>query len=215
MKIFPSIPPTQLFNLEHLLKQLEPLSAGFHLDIMDNHVVPNITWGPDAANAIDYHVAKPSWIHLMVEDPEKLIQRLALKHHSIVAWNVELPVNHAFIIDMVKQRQWSACLAINPSTSLEVIKPWLLSIDRLLIMAVHPGFSGQSFKQETYRTLEQARVLKDQHSHLVIALDGGLNEDNIARVSAYGVQEVAIGSAIFSQKSPLKALEALQALAKK
>src|SRR5437660_148073 len=141
MSIFTSLMAADPLNLEHAINQLQPYCAGFHLDIMDNHFVPNITWGAATVNAIAQKVEKSKkiWVHLMVDNPYDFYETLFLADGSLVSFHLESKVNHADLIKRIKEKKQRASLAINPKTAASEIIPFLHVIDHILVMSVEPG----------------------------------------------------------------------------
>lgn len=177
--IFPSLISADLLNLERTINQLEPYCAGFHLDIMDNHFVPNLTWGTMFIDAIGRCAAKQLWVHLMVDNPSSWATRMHLPAQSIVSFHLESllsppttachhtctqetsstnPIHQnsslvtesvIHLIKLIQNENWRASIAINPETPIAALFPFLRMLDHVLIMSVHPGASGQSFLPTT------------------------------------------------------------------
>ncbi len=200
-------------HLGAVIKKFDPICDGFHVDIMDNHFVPNLTWGSTFANAIDHASAKPTWVHLMVDDLERWLDILKLKQGSIVSFHVENKVNINKMISLIKQKGWKASLAVNPKTDLKEILPFAPLVDQILLMSVEPGFSGQAFIPEVIAKIEPLIALRAQQGlHFKIAMDGGINGGNISMLSHKGVDEFAIASGIFGESDPVSACTGLKRL---
>ncbi|MCK4517934.1 ribulose-phosphate 3-epimerase, partial [Candidatus Babeliales bacterium] len=169
MKIYPSLISSDLLNLDKTINQIDNYCDGFHIDVMDDHFVPNLTWGPAFVWAISEKTKLPLHVHLMVDEPEKWLDRVKLKKDDIFIFHVEAVVGwkENKVIDFIKKvtnlrAKAMGCkvgVAINPKTPVESIFSFLPSLDHVLIMAVEPGFSGQKFMPEV---LEKVAILKEQ-----------------------------------------------------
>jgi ribulose-phosphate 3-epimerase len=209
--IYPSLISADQQNLAHIIKDLDPYVAGYHLDVMDNHFVPNLTWNAHAVNTIAQLTNHSAWVHLMVINPIDWIDTLTLKPHSIVSFHAEALHNSPTeIIAAIKKKGWHASVAINPNTSVESIFPLLPLVDQVLIMSVQPGFSGQSFIADVVDKLKPLIEYRTSHNvSFRIGMDGGINENNIEMLARNGVDDFAIASGIFAHPNPVAALELL------
>ncbi len=210
VKIFPSLIAGNLLNIEQEIKKLEPYCDGFHLDIMDFHFVPNLTFGPATVNAIAKKTNKQLSVHLMVDNPIQWIELLALKQHDILTFHQEATNNYEMLIEAIKRRGLLASIAINPSTPLELIFPFINKLDHILLMSVNPGFAGQQFIPDVINKLRKLVDYKTMHNlKFIIAADGGINEYNIAKLTHQGVKEAVVGSALFNAPDQLVMLKKL------
>lgn len=216
LKIYPSLIASDLLTLGATIKELDPICAGYHLDIMDNHFVPNLTWGPQFINAIDAATSHPSWIHFMIDNPETLIGKLTAKAGSIATIHAEHLIKKNNIIADIRENKWRPSIALSPKMPVETIFPFLdLGIDHVLIMSVEPGFSGQEFIPDAISKLKSLIDYRDRHGlALTIAMDGGINEKNIHELVKSGLDTAAVATGIFGQKEYKKALMKLTELAK-
>ena len=155
MKIYPSLISADLLNLETVIKNLEPHCDGFHIDIMDNHFVPNLTWGPMFIKAIAQATEKPLFIHLMIDNPEDFLEKIHIKRASTVSFHIENTKNILQTIKRIKENKWHANIAIKPNTPLDELKPFLNDISSVLLMSVEPGFSGQQFLNSSLDRLKE------------------------------------------------------------
>lgn len=211
-KIYPSLISGDLLNLEQQIKALEPHCAGFHLDVMDFHFVPNLTWGPDFINAIRTATTQQLWIDLLVDEPLPYLSRLKLNHNDIVSIHYE-SIYDTNIFYQMHMKNWQASLALDPKTPIEVIIPFLDVIDHVLLMSVVPGFSGQEFVHESVEKLKKLHALREEHeAEFSIGMDGGLSATTLPLVVPYGVDTIAIASAIFNAPNPVEELKKLGAL---
>lgn len=191
---------------------LDPHCFGFHLDIMDGHFVPNITFGPTVANAVDRASVHPSWVHLMVDNPSLCIDALQLKPHSIVSFHLETNVDHEMVIYNIKEKNYRPSLAINPKTPPEKLFDFLnRMVDHVLIMSVEPGFSGQKFLPAVLHKVAVLHDFRRKHGlPFTIGLDGGITAALIPSIKQHCVDQIAVSSAIFTEKDRLAALERLR-----
>ncbi len=211
-KIYPSLMAANLLDLANEIKKLEPYSDGFHIDVMDNHFVPNITFGIDTINAVAKATSKQLWVHLMVENPEKFISLINLPPNSIFSFHWEAKNDPSFITE-IKEKGWLPSIALRPATNPETIFPVLKDIYQVLIMTVEPGFGGQRFLDSVVDKIDPlTNYRKAQNSDFKIGMDGGIDAENIAMLAQRGVDDFSIGSAIFNQSDPVLALQDLRQL---
>jgi len=199
--------------MEDEIKKLEPYCDGFHLDIMDNHFVPNLTFGADMVNAISNVTNKQLWVHLMVDDPENWCDTLQLPSQTIFSFHFESTKDIGGIIKRIKENNWQPSIAIKPKTAVSELFPMLHMIDQVLIMSVEPGFSGQRFLPASVDTLKALVAHRNEKKlPFVIGMDGGISAENIQLLAQEGAQDFAIASALFDQSDPVAALQQLKKL---
>lgn len=214
MQIYPSLLAAKPANLESLVVQLDPLVPGFHVDIMDNVFVPNTGIGLEITNKLAKLTIKQLWVHLMVREPEEFLGLLDIPAGSIVSFHIEARTSTPRLVQKIIDKGWLASMAINPTTSVEEIFPYLDRLHQALLMSVKPGFSGQRFLPETLAKIGPLVGFRNTSGlSFEIAMDGGIGISNIADLKAKGVDQVAIGSDIFNHK--LGAIEAYKLLEKK
>jgi ribulose-phosphate 3-epimerase len=208
IKIYPSLIASDILNLESEIKKLEPYCDGFHLDIMDYHFVPNLTFGPLIINQISKITDKQLWIHLMVTNPKVYLDSLLLKKNDIFSFHFESKQEIVTLISEIEKRELQSSLVINPETDIDMIKPYLFTVNQITIMSVHPGFSGQRFLDATYDKLNNLNIIKQkQNLKFNIGIDGGVNKDNISKLSDIGGTEFVIGSALFKEENQIQYLK--------
>lgn len=212
-QIWPSLISSDLLHLATTINNLSDHCYGWHLDLMDNHFVPNLTWGAQFVNAIAKVSSKPLWIHLMIDEPEKFLEKLHIPKNSYVTFHIETTSDIPMTIRAIKHHGWKASLAINPETPIDRLFPYLKIIDQIVIMSVHPGFSGQAFITDTLGKIGLIKSeLKKQHITIPLAIDGGINRDNITSVAQLGVTQFGIAAGIFSGSNPVHELDHLNRL---
>lgn len=211
--IYPSLIAADLLHLGTVIERFDPICDGFHVDIMDNHFVPNLTWGTAFANAIARASDKPVWVHLMVDNPEEWLQTLELTPGSTLTFHIENKSKKEQMIRGVKEKNFRASIAINPKTPLDEILPIAHLLDQILIMSVEPGFSGQDFIENSIDKINPLLNFRSKENlDFSIAIDGGVTEKNIHMLSQKGIDEFAASKAIFGAQDPIAAYKTLKSL---
>jgi ribulose-phosphate 3-epimerase len=211
VKIYPSLMAADQLNLAHAVQSLNEYCAGFHLDVMDNHFVPNITWGAATVNAIA--TLSNVWVHLMIDNPMSFYEQLVLKPDSLVSFHIESGIDFFEVIKIVREKKHRLSITISPKTPVLRIVPFLDIVDQVLLMSVEPGFSGQPFLTSTFDRLDELIAYRQEYAGLwKIGIDGGVNATNIVQLVEKGVDDCAVGGGIFQQQNPLAALQELQRL---
>lgn len=215
IRIFPSLIAADILNLQNEIMALESYCDGYHIDVMDNHFVPNLTWGQMFVDKINTVVAKPSWVHLMVDNPENWVEYLSLQPKSILTFHFEATSEVKNVCEHIEKRKWIPSIAINPKTPVEKVFPFLDVVHHVLVMSVEPGFSGQHFINEVVEKVDLLVSHVQKHRlQCVIAMDGGIDKTNIAMLAKKGIQDFGVGSGIFAQPDKIEALQKLYQLAK-
>ena len=210
MDIYPSLITADLLNLQKEIEDIEDLVDGFHIDIMDDNFVPNLTWGNMFINAISSATKKPLWIHLMVENVNRWIEHLDSSSVSTISIHIEANIDIGYSLRTIKEKNIKASLAISPKTKIENCFPFLEIVDQILIMSVEPGFAGQLFKKDVLnKTKPLMKQREKQNLSFSIAMDGGINKDNIFLIQQHGITESAISTGIFSQPNRSNAIKDL------
>lgn len=185
---------------------------GYHLDIMDDHFVPNLTWGAAFVNQIAAATTKPLQVHLMVTDPARWIERLALSQKDSFVFHIEAAAHEQLssIIDRVRKQGIKVGIALKPQTPASKLHDWLPELDEILVMSVEPGFSGQQFLPASYKKITDIKIMCiEQRVACNIFVDGGVNQENIAAVGDAGADGIAAAAALFSHTDILGALRDL------
>jgi ribulose-phosphate 3-epimerase len=169
-----------------------------HLDVMDGHFVPNISFGAPVVGALRPHTQLPFHAHLMIERPLRYAADFARAGSDLIAFHVEAADTPSAVLDAIHDAGRQAGLALNPETPAEAVLPFLARIDLLLVMTVHPGFGGQAFMGEV---LPKLRVLADAIAtaglDVPIAVDGGVNRDTIRAAHQAGGEVLVVGSGLY------------------
>lgn len=181
-----------------------------HCDIMDGHFVPNISYGPAVVEAAGKSSNAFLDVHLMIENPDQYIETFVDAGADHITVHQEACVHLHRTIQNIHQHGITAGVAINPATSLHTVEPILHDVDMVLVMSVNPGFGGQSFIEASYNRLEQLRQIReDSNTNFLIEVDGGVNLENIEKVTHSGADILVAGSAVFKAKNIAKRIENL------
>ena len=199
IRIAPSILSADFSRLGEEVRAVDAAGADLiHFDVMDNHYVPNLTFGPIVCAAIRPHTALPIDVHLMVEPVDALAAEFAKAGADLISFHPEATRHVDRTINLIKDYGCKVGLAFNPASPLHVLDWTLDKIDLVLIMSVNPGFGGQSFIEYSLDKIAEVRDLIDLSGYDVwLEVDGGIKVDNIASVSEAGADTFVAGSAIF------------------
>ena len=169
-----------------------------HLDIMDGHFVPNITFGPPVVAKLRGCTDLPFDAHLMIENPDQFIEPFVDAGVDMISIHIETPGHLQRSLALIRENGASAGIVLNPATSIEGLRYILDDIDYILIMSVNPGFGGQAFIPATIQKLRDlSSMLYEAGKPVPIQLDGGVGPDNTAEVTSAGARILVAGSAIF------------------
>lgn len=187
-----------------------------HCDIMDGHFVPNISYGPSVVKAANSSTSAFIDVHLMIENTDHYIEAFVDAGADQITVHQEACPHLHRTIQTIHSHDISAGVAINPATSLHVLEPILNDIELALVMSVNPGFGGQSFIEATYNRLQRLRDLRKKYNaNFYIEVDGGVNPDNIQKVTQAGADILVAGSAVFKAPNIGKRIQELRKRAQK
>jgi ribulose-phosphate 3-epimerase len=208
--VAPSILAADFSQLGDEIRRVEGAGADWiHCDIMDGHFVDNISFGPEIVGRVRGLTSLPLDVHLMIERPDHYVPRFIQAGANSITVHVEPEARHsvAKTLQQIRQGGCRAGLALNPETSFNLVEPFLDNIDMLLVMTVHPGFGGQSFRADQMQKVKRARSL---NSTIDIEVDGGINAET-ARISIdNGANVLVAGTSIFHAKDYAEAIRKLR-----
>ncbi len=204
MKLAASVLAADFAHLAREVQRVEAVVDLLHLDVMDGHFVPNLTFGPPVANALRRHTSLPFAIHLMIERPARYAREFRVGPEDSITVHVEAADPAAEALDAIQALGCKAGISFRPGTPLEEVFPLLDRVDLVLVMSVEPGFGGQAFLPET---LDRIRALRREIGDrpVEIAVDGGIGPGNVRSVVEAGADVIVAGSAIFGKGDPAAA----------
>lgn len=208
MKIASSVLAADFLNLKNEMHKTRNTDY-LHLDVMDGHFVPNISYGADVIKALKTVHKADFDVHLMMSRPDIYIEKYVDSGADIISFHVECEADTRHTIEKIKSFGVKPALAIKPGTNIDEILPYLDEIYMVLVMTVEPGFGGQKIMLEN---LEKVKELKKIKPNLILQVDGGIGRGNIHLCKEAGVDICVCGTSVFGSDDPYKEIEYLQSI---
>lgn len=213
IKISPSILASDISNLQAAIGSVDNADE-VHVDVMDGHFVPNLTWGVPIAKAVADMNVMPTDVHLMIENPDRWAVDYADAGADTVTFHAEAATAPITLARNIRKAGARAGLAFKPGTKVDAYLPYLDEFDMALVMTVEPGFGGQTFLEPELDTVRKIRRYADENKlDLDIQVDGGINRETIARVAQAGANVFVAGSSVYGSEDPKAEVDALREIA--
>ena len=210
--ISPSVLSCDFANIQRDVEMINNSSADwFHVDVMDGVFVPNISFGFETIKAIKRHAKKPLDVHLMIADANRYIDEFKQAGADILTVHIEACTHLHRTISAIKDLGMKPGVALNPHTSVGLLKDIIADLDLVCLMSVNPGFGGQKFIENTYsKTTELKELIIQKNSSARIEIDGGVNQANAGKLMASGADVLVAGNFVFSSDNPSETIAILK-----
>ena len=185
-----------------------------HIDVMDNQFVPNLTIGPPVVKSLRKYTDKFLDVHMMVINPEKLVEPFARAGADGITFHVEATENPNKVIDLIRSTGKQVGISLKPGTSLTTMEPYLEKVDLVLIMSVEPGFGGQGYLSDSSERIKQLKSRLNEMclDRVIIEVDGGVKLNNMKEIVEAGADVLVAGSAVFGEQDPVQTIKDFYAL---
>lgn len=215
MRIAPSILSADFAKLASEIERVENAGASqLHLDVMDGHYVPNLTFGPMVVEAVRRSTTLPLDVHLMIEHADRWIDAYADAGADMIAVHPETLYHPHLTLTSIRKRDKKAGIALNPGLSFSTIEELLPIVDYAIIMSVNPGWGGQKFIEGSFERALSLRSLSEAKGvSLTIEIDGGMNPERVPQAAEAGIDVMIAGSAVFKASDPASVLQDMLAAA--
>lgn len=212
MILAPSLLAADFGNLQQAIEMVNASEADwFHIDVMDGVFVPNISYGMPVLSVIQKHATKPLDVHLMIVNPDRYISTFAKLGSDILTVHYEACTHLHRTLQAIKAEGMKAGVALNPHTPVAFLEDIIQEVDVLLLMSVNPGFGGQSFIENTYKKVLQAKKLIEQAgASTLIEIDGGVSLKNAKALVEAGADALVAGSFVFNAANPIQTIADLK-----